>query len=211
MTARIFQTLKSRLPPARALKVSPPLTPLRRWSRASKKAPPRSMWTAATRTPANATRSPHYANRRWRRGGWPSFGRARAKLANIRGEQDAMRRTALNGPDGADVGAALRREMRDSEIRALLRGMPLHERLRCSPMRTLRGPPQVRRRCCRGCPRMFIKPSSPTSPTARSRPNLATGPNSLPRTPKRLKRSPARSMSPSVLSIGKLRFHVRDV
>ncbi len=40
-----------------------------------------------------------------------------------------MRRTALNGPDSADIGATLRREMRDGEMRALLRGMPLHERL----------------------------------------------------------------------------------
>ena len=115
-----------------------------------------------------------------------------AKLANISGEQDAMRRTALNGPDGADVGATLRREMRDSEMRALLRGMPLHERLAAvqSDSDVARGRRRFVANVIRAAKGRSSKPSSPTSPIAPSRPNLATGPSSLPPTPRRLKRSP---------------------
>lgn len=52
------------------------------------------------------------------------------KLDNLRGEQDAMRRTALNGPDSADIGSTLRRELRDGEVRAMLRSLPPGERLK---------------------------------------------------------------------------------
>jgi hypothetical protein len=52
------------------------------------------------------------------------------KLQTLRGEREAMRRTALNGPESADVGATLRRELRDGELRAFLRGLPLGERLK---------------------------------------------------------------------------------
>ncbi len=52
------------------------------------------------------------------------------KLQTLRGEQDAMRRAALNGPDNADIGATLRREMRDGEVRSVLRNLPPGERLK---------------------------------------------------------------------------------
>ena len=41
-----------------------------------------------------------------------------------------MRRTALNGPDNADIGATMRRELRDGEMRAMLRSLPPGERLK---------------------------------------------------------------------------------
>lgn len=52
------------------------------------------------------------------------------KLQTFRGEQDAMRRAALNGPDNADIGATLRREMRDGEVRSMLRSLQPGERLK---------------------------------------------------------------------------------
>jgi hypothetical protein len=52
------------------------------------------------------------------------------KLENLRGEQAMMRRTALNGPDSADIGVTVRKELRDGEMRAFLRGLPLGDRLK---------------------------------------------------------------------------------
>ena len=36
----------------------------------------------------------------------------------------------MNGPDNADIGATLRRELRDGEVRAMLRSLPPGERLK---------------------------------------------------------------------------------
>ena len=130
MTNRIFQTLKSRLPSSARPESIATIDAVAASIAASKDSADRiakdARFSAVGKTDALAALRKSTVEQ----GRLAELRSAyRTKSENIRGEQEAMRRTALNGPDSADVAASLRRELRDGEVRSMLRSLSPGERL----------------------------------------------------------------------------------
>jgi hypothetical protein len=130
MTNRIFKTLKSRLPagarPESIATIDAVAASIAAFKQSADKIAQDARFSAVGKTDALAALRKSTVEQ-----GRLAELRSvyRSKSENIRGEQEAMRRTALNRPDSADIGAMLRRELRDGEMRAMLRSLPPGERL----------------------------------------------------------------------------------
>jgi hypothetical protein len=130
MTNRIFQTLKSRLPssarPESIATIDAVAASIAAFKDSADRIAKDARFSAVGKTDALAALRKSTVEQ----GRLAELRSAyRTKSENIRGEQQAMRRTALNGPDSADVAASLRRELRDGEVRSMLRSLSPGERL----------------------------------------------------------------------------------